>query len=168
MFFDRTIGVRLPRLLKKIRKLPFGVAYHEDCFKKDERDDVWLPEVGMRGWFVIGQDYRYHARPTELDAIKENKIGCFYLWGSQAPQWDYVRVFAKSYYNLASIALTVPRPFLYVVNHQADVRPWGLNSKRIPFGKSPKRLPIPQGSVALPEASLLIAARTASPLDPPN
>ena len=127
----------------KIRKLPFVVTYHQDHFVQDTFDDDWLPQVGLWKWFVIGQDYRYHAKPNELHAIKQNNVGCFYLWGSEAPQWDCLRVFAKAYDRLISIALTVDRPFLYVVNHQGKVMPWDLDSTRIPFAKSPLRLPSP-------------------------
>lgn len=99
----------------------------------------------MWEWFVIGQDYRYHARPNELFAIKQYKIGCFYLWGSEAPQWDSLRVFAKAYDRIVTIALTTPKPFLYVVTHTGAVREWDLDSTRIPFQKSPLRLRLPKG-----------------------
>ena len=145
MFFDRSVGIGLPRSLRQIKKLPFTVTYHQEWFPQDALDDTWMPEVGIREWFVIGQDYHYHAKPNELHAIKQYNMGCFYLWGSEAPQWDYLRVFAKAYDRIVAVALAVPRPFLYVVNHRGEVRPWDLNSTRIPFQKSPKRLPPPQG-----------------------
>ena len=102
--------------------------------------------MGQQEWFVVGQDYRYHAKPNELYAIKEYRVGCFYLWGSEAPQWDSLRVFAKAYDKIVTVALTVPRPFLYVVNHTGKVIKWDLNSSRIPFSKSPLHLPLPEGS----------------------
>ena len=137
------MGIGLPRSLIQIKKLPFSVTYHQERFAQDAFDDVWLPQVGLWEWFVVGQDYRYHAKPNELDAIKQYNVGCFYLWGSEAPQWDSLRVFAKAYDKMMSIALTIPRPFLYVVNHQGKVTPWDLDSSRIPFSKSPQRLPSP-------------------------
>ena len=119
-FFDRSIGVGIPRSLTKIKKLPFSVTCHQDYFDQEAFDDTWLPEVGIRDWFVIGQDYRYHAKPNELFAIKQYRVGCFYLWGSEAPQWVSLRVFAKAYDRMVSVALTIPRPFLYVVNHTGN------------------------------------------------
>jgi hypothetical protein len=145
LFFDRSVGVGLPLALRQIRKLPFTVVYHQEYFSQDAFDDTWMPEVGKRDWFVIGQDYRYHTKPTELFAIKEYDIGCFYLWGSEAPQWDALRIFARAYNEIMTVAVTIPRPFLYVVNHTGQVRPWDLDSSRIPFGNSPKRLPSPRG-----------------------
>lgn len=87
LFFDRSIGNGLPLALLKIKRLPFDVVYHQQRFAKDAPDDAWLPQVGAWEWFVVGQDYRYHARPNELFAIKQYNVGCFYLWGSEAPQW---------------------------------------------------------------------------------
>lgn len=110
----------------------------------DAFDDEWIPEVGKRDWFIIGQDYRYHVKPPELHAVKQYGVGCFYLWGSEAPVWDTLRVLTKAYDRIMAIALTVPRPFLYVVNHQGKVTQWDLDSQRIPFAKSPLRLPPPK------------------------
>ena len=138
------MGVGFPRALGQIKTLPFTVTYHQERFAQDVYDDEWLPLVGSWEWFVIGQDYRYHAKPSELHAIKQYKLGCFYLWGSEAPQWDSLRVFAKAYDRIMSVALTESRPFLYVVNHQAKVTQWDLDSTRIPFSKSPLRLPPPK------------------------
>ena len=148
LFFDRSVGTGLPRALKQLKRLPFEVKYHQEYFAIDAYDDVWLPQVGLWDWFVVGQDYRYHAKPAELFAIKQYGLGCFYLWGSEAPQWDSLRVFAKAYDRMMAVALTVERPFLYVVNHQGRVRPWDLNSTRIPFGKSPRKLSAPKLSDA--------------------
>jgi hypothetical protein len=77
-FFDRSVGTSIPRALGLLR-LPLQVEYHERHFAPDEQDDRWLPLVGSWGWFVIGQDYRYHLMPNELTAVRQYEVGCFYL-----------------------------------------------------------------------------------------
>lgn len=113
LFCDRSLGVGFPRALLSVRKFPLKVEYHQQHFRADELDDTWLPTVGRNEWFVIGQDYSYHKRPAELAAIKEYNIGVFYLWGSEAPQWDYMRVFARAYDKIVQAATDTPRPFVY-------------------------------------------------------
>ena len=111
-FFDRSLGVVIPKALKRL-KPPVGVEYHQEHFAQDARDDVWLPSVGARGWVVVSQDYRYHLRQTELAAIKQHGMGCFYLWGSDAGKWETMRVFAKAYDRIVDAATLATRPFVF-------------------------------------------------------
>lgn len=123
LFFDRSVGTTVPTLLQTPKlKLPVQVEYHESHFRIEEQDDVWLADVGMWGWTVIGQDYSYHKRPNELSAIKQYDIGCFYLWGSEASKWDYFRCFARAYDRIVEAEATTPRPFIYWVSEKGGLR----------------------------------------------
>ena len=84
LFFDRSVGVALPRALLTL-KLPIPVEYHQQQFASDEPDDKWLPVVGKRLWTVIGHDSRYHLMPAELEALQRYKIGCF-IFGEPRPR----------------------------------------------------------------------------------
>jgi hypothetical protein len=125
LFFDRSVGIGFPKALLTVKKFPLGIQYHQQHFKIDEADDVWLPIVGKRDWFVIGQDYSYHKNETEREAIKTYDIGVFYLWGSEAPQWESVRVFARAYDKIVEAA-TTPRPFVFWVRRDGRLSPQRL------------------------------------------
>ena len=143
-FFDRNIGIGIPKALLELKRLPFVVAYHQELFGMEERfDDEWLSQVGAWGWFVVAQDYHFHARPVELDAIRQHNVGCFYLWGAEAPQWDTFRCFARAYEKIVTIANTQSRPFIYLIHHSGTVSQLPLTTRRIPFRRSPRRLPSP-------------------------
>jgi hypothetical protein len=114
-FFDRSVGIGFPRALREIRRFPAGIEYHQQHFSIDELDDYWLPIVGQNDWIVIGHDYSYHKRETEREAIEAHGIGVFYLWGSEAPQWESVRVFAKAYDRIVEACENTPRPFIFWV-----------------------------------------------------
>ena len=122
LFFDRSVGVGFPRALLEIKKFPLGIEYHQQHFVMDELDDVWLPAVGQHGWFVIGHDYSYHKNQSELEAIKNYGIGVFYLWGSEAPQWESVRVFARAYDKIVKAAAETTRPFVFWVRKNGNMR----------------------------------------------
>jgi hypothetical protein len=113
-FFDRSVGRAIPEALRILR-LRVQVEYHQLHFPADEQDDRWLPVVGAWGWLVIGQDYKYHRMPSELYALRRYSVGCFYLWGAQAPRWETMRVFAKAYDRIVDAAAATPRPFVYRV-----------------------------------------------------
>jgi hypothetical protein len=123
LFFDRSIGTAIPKALREYLKPPgIGVEYHQDHFDIAERDDVWLPQVGAWDWFVIGQDYSYHERPTELYALRTHNIGAFYLWGAEEPRWETLRVFARAYDKIVRTAKVATRPFVYSVDRRGSLR----------------------------------------------
>ena len=124
-FFDRSVGVKIPQALRLL-DLPHQVEFHEQHFKLDEKDDEWLPVVGTWGWFVIGQDYKYHRLPHELAALKQYSIGCFYLWGAEARKWETMRVFARAYDRIVSVAENTRRPFVFSVDHNGRLRQLAL------------------------------------------
>ncbi len=108
------MGTRIPRSLREyLMPADVQIEYHDDLFDMAAPDDEWLPYVGKRGWIVIGHDYNYHENAPELAALKQYKVGAFYLWGSEAPRWETMRVFAKAYDTIIDIATKTPRPFVY-------------------------------------------------------
>jgi hypothetical protein len=116
LFFDRSIGITVPQLLQtKSLKFPFQVHYHQQHFDMNEQDDVWLNQIGQWGWTVVGHDSKYHKKPSELSAIKQYKIGCFYLWGSEAVRWEKLRCFARAYDRIIQAEVNTPKPFIYRV-----------------------------------------------------
>ncbi len=123
-FFDRSIGSRIPRALRFLKMpAPIEVKYHDECFRQDEPDDSWLPKAGAQGWIVIGFDYQFHNHVNELAALKQYNIGCFYLWGSQAPRWEAFRVFARAFDRVVDRSSHTPRPFIYRINKDGRLVP---------------------------------------------
>lgn len=50
-----------------------AVEIHDDHFKRDEEDRVWLREVGERGWVIVTKDQRLliagNLRGVEIAAV---------------------------------------------------------------------------------------------------
>ena len=123
LFFDRSVGTAIPRALREYLKPPgIGVEYHQLYFDPAEQDDVWLPQAGAWDWFVVGQDYSYHERPTELHALRTYNVGAFYLWGAEEARWETLRVFARAYDKIIKAAKTTTRPFVYSVDRRGSLR----------------------------------------------
>ena len=120
-FFDRTFGVKIPQALLLLN-LPVGIEYHQQHFEMNAPDDYWLPIVGAYDWIVISQDYSYHEKETELAAIKQHNMGCFYLWGSEAGKWETMRVFAKAFDKIVNTADVAIRPFVFDVTRRGALR----------------------------------------------
>ena len=86
-------------------------------------DDVWLSDVGSKGWFVVTQDQRLHVNAPELDAIKQYNVGCFYLKGASDSRWDIFRRFVCSFDRIIRETGHTPRPFVYRIQRTGNLRP---------------------------------------------
>jgi hypothetical protein len=85
-------------------------------------DDKWLEIVGAKNWFVFSHDKKWHDESPAIAAIREHKVGCFYLWGAQVPTWDKYVVLAIAYRRIKD-RLRTPKPFIYRVTYNYRVDP---------------------------------------------
>lgn len=123
LFFDRSVGTVVPGLLhRRELRFPVAIEWHERHFAKDALDDQWLPVIGSWGWTVIGHDSSYHLNLSELAAIKQYGIGCFYLWGAEVTRWEKLQCFARAYGRIAEADATTPRPFIYKISQRGTLR----------------------------------------------
>jgi PIN like domain len=106
-------------MLRRV-KPPFSVEFHHDPrnkfrFHQETPDDEWLAKVGTEGWIVFSHDRKFHSNLAECAAIKQYKIGCFYLWGANSGPWDKVSCFVRSYEGICQRIEATPKPFIYNV-----------------------------------------------------
>ena len=116
VFFDRTCGRSIPQALKL---LGLDVEGHGEHFAHDTPDDVWLREVGERGWIVITNDQRIRTRQNERQALIDYAAGCFAFGQGNRKKWDTVRILARVWDGILEIAATESRPFIYVIHGDA-------------------------------------------------
>lgn len=57
----------------------FVVKVHDNHFRPDEADNVWLASCGQKGWIVITPDKRILKDPLSMSAIGANKGRVFFL-----------------------------------------------------------------------------------------
>ena len=128
-FFDKNCGARLPEALKTLRiptlhpatprwKAGLSGSKDDPLFLPTEPDDQWLPVVGQKGWVVVSHDAKFHkpGYESELNAIKQYNVGCFYLWGASALQYEKARFLLKAYEKMVLVAQTTPRPFIFKID----------------------------------------------------
>jgi hypothetical protein len=91
------MGTKIPEALQGIPNFPHEIRWHEAEFPPHSLDPEWMPHVGAWGWTVIGHDYHYDRREAELAALRDYRIGAFYLWGAEATRWDVLRTLVSAY-----------------------------------------------------------------------
>lgn len=140
LYFDKNVGTTLPIALGQFG---LNVAWHampqgklgvvgpnaaKPLFDPEETDDVWLADVGSRGWVVFSHDRKFHKPgfEPELSAIKQYNVGCFYLWGGSAKRFEKAQCFFRAYDRIVKAAETTPKPFIFDVQRDGRL-------KRIPI-----------------------------------
>jgi hypothetical protein len=56
-----------------------SVKIHDDYFKRDEEDRVWLRAVAKHGWVIFTKDQRLRYRPLEIAALRSSRARVFVL-----------------------------------------------------------------------------------------
>ena len=124
LFFDRDLGTSLPLALMTLHfhRQFHEMHYHQQLFAINEVDDVWMPQVGQCGWTIVGHDSQHHTQQSEVSAIKQYSIGCFYLWGSEAKRWEKMQCFAKAYERIVEAENHTPKPFIFRITRNGLLR----------------------------------------------
>jgi len=121
-YFDRNIGKRLPEALVHLQP-PFDVRWHQkEGFRHDMPDDEWMEIVGPKGWIVLSQDWKFHLREVEIEAVKQHSIKCFYLPGSGATKWDTYCQLIRSHKRLMELADAEVAPFIFDVKRNGHLK----------------------------------------------
>ena len=127
LFWDKNIGTTIPRALRMLNPPDVSVRYYQEEYPgssstPEPGDDLWLSDVGNKGWFVVTQDQRLHRNAPELRAIKHHNVGCFYLKGASDSRWDIFRHFVCSFDRIIQVAEDTPRPFVYRIQRTGNLR----------------------------------------------
>jgi len=77
-FTDRDLGKKFPEIL---RAAGLSVERHADHFQHDTPDEVWLREIGKKGWVAVTHDGRIRYKPNEKIAVVENNVALLVVVG---------------------------------------------------------------------------------------
>ena len=104
-FTDRDLGNQFGEILKAA---DLTVEPHADHFAPDTSDEIWLAEVGKRGWIALTHDRRIRYKPNERDAVMRYSVALLVVVGN-APFPELARAFVA----------TIPRIEHFLASHQA-------------------------------------------------
>ncbi len=91
-FTDRDLGKKFPEIL---RAAGLTVERHADHFQHDTPDEVWLREIGKKGWVAVTHDGRIRYKPNEKNAVIENNVALLVVVG-HAPFPELARAFVAT------------------------------------------------------------------------
>ena len=121
-YFDKNIGSRLPKALRAMDP-PFDIRWHSgEKFSPELADDEWLAKAGQNGWVVLTQDWKFHIRENELEAIKQHSVKCIYLPGANEHRWTTYTRFIRSHLRLIEFATQEAAPFIFDLKKNGQIK----------------------------------------------
>ena len=106
-----------------------------DHFNRGTADDIWIPNVAARGWFIITRDTRIRWRRVELDALERSGAGVFVVRGKALSGAGLIDAVLAALPKIKAAAQTRRRPFVCAV-HATDGRlEWKVGGKRRGAGR---------------------------------
>lgn len=112
-FFDRTFGTRLPKALASL-KAPVLIKWHQaEGFAGNTPDDVWMNVVGPRKWLCLSQDRKWHLVPSELQAVRQHAMKCFYLPSARTDRWVTLCHIVSRHQRMMELARTNAGPVIF-------------------------------------------------------
>ena len=128
-FTDRDLGKQFGEILKLGG---LTVERHHDHFAPDAPDQVWLADVGKRGWIALTHDSRIRYKPNERDAVMRHGVGLLVIVG-KAPFPELARAFVATLRRVEEFLASHKPPFIAKVYQPSP-------AKVAPHGASPGRV----------------------------
>lgn len=123
-FIDRSLGKSIAEGLRD-----FGLVIHTMASVYGEKraqglaDEIWLRDVGARGWVVLTKDDAIRRRPAERDALIDASVRVFCLTAAQLRGAEQLARFAENRERILRRARQ-PGPFIYGVYAGRIARLW--------------------------------------------
>lgn len=118
-FVDRSLGIEPLRSV--LIKAGLRVEIHDDHFKRDEEDHIWLTEVSKRSWVVLTKDQRLRYRPLEISALRASSARVFVLIAGNLKGSEIAATFEAALSRIERILANRPGPFIARISKDALV-----------------------------------------------
>lgn len=103
-------------LTKGLRGFGEDVHHIVDEFGRGVKDTDWLKEISGRGWSVITRDRAIRRRPAEIEALRQYRIGAFFLGGKQLSRWQLITQIVRAWPLILEANQAANKPFIFIVN----------------------------------------------------
>lgn len=121
---DNNLSVQLAKGMKEFGENVFHLT---EEFSPDTADPIWLKHIGENNIFLVTRDNAIRRRPAELRALKNHKIGAFFLGGKDLTRCQLILQLVRNWPRIKEFASKTERPFAF------RVRPYGREIDPIPL-----------------------------------
>jgi hypothetical protein len=124
-FIDRSLGRhQVPQALRAIGLIVHTMAeVYGELAGQRLKDEVWLRDVGRRGWIVLMKDDAIRRRPAEREALIASAVRAFCLTNAQLRGAEQAERLVRNHRRILKQAQR-PGPYIYGVHADRIVRLW--------------------------------------------
>jgi hypothetical protein len=131
-FIDRALGNK--KIAEALRGAGASVRVHNEHFAPAERDDIWLPEIGRRGWVLLTKDSRIRYRTKEREALINARVRAFILISGNLSGPDMADILVKALPRIRRFVESHFPPFIAKIYKGGSVRMWFSPQSRVEQG----------------------------------
>ncbi len=108
----------------ELRKAGVRVELFASYYHHDTPDEVWLKDIGERGWVVLMRDKKIGKRFLELDALLDGGVKAFALVAGQLKDVDNAAILIKAFPKILDAIEANDFPFIAKVFRDSTVEVW--------------------------------------------
>lgn len=109
-FVDNNLSTALAAGMKAFGE---DVVHLQDHFGENSADSEWLAHIGSEGWILITRDERIRYRPSEWGALKEHRVGAFFLGGKNRSRCDLIQQLVRNWPRIKELTAKTRPPFAF-------------------------------------------------------
>ena len=122
---DENLGLQLAAGMKGFGE---AVKYLTDVLPAGIDDTEILAHIGDKGWFLITRDKKILSRPAELAALRNYKVGAFFMGGKNRSRCEIIQQLVRNWPEMKRQAGKTRRPFAFhVPPNGTKFKPIALN-----------------------------------------
>ncbi len=115
------------KLAKGMAAFGEDVIHLKDKFPEETIDTKWLKYVGEQQLVLITRDKDIRRNPAELFALREYRVGAFFLGGKNLDRWKIIQQVVRNWLRIKELAERTQPPYAF------RVPPRGTRFLRIPL-----------------------------------
>lgn len=109
-FVDNNLS---PGLAKGMKGFGEDIVHLQDYFSTDADDELWLAHIGTKKWILITRDDRIRFRLSELAALREHRVGAFFMGGKHRDGCQLVQQLARNWLRMKDLADKTRKAFAF-------------------------------------------------------
>lgn len=119
-FFDNDLSYRLAQGLHAFGE---DVRHLREEFPPSTPDEVWIPQIGQRGWFLVSRDKRIARDPAKRQALTQAGVGAFFFTQKkELPLWGWVETVVRRWAEIKRWAESHQKPFVVGIPERGRLR----------------------------------------------
>jgi PIN domain-containing protein len=119
IFIDRAIPVAVVEALHKVGAV--GFTFLEYHFPPDHPDEMWIPNIGERGWIAVTRDKNIRRKRRQRDLVAASKLRLFvFNQRQQMNRLDYLEAILRNWRRMLHFSAENEAPALITISKDGE------------------------------------------------